>query len=132
MRIKSKFNKRLILMKISFCLCTFFIRQKLLLEKLSFTRDHATPVVTLSLVLPMSLVWHYTRWSSVTAPVLLMGCYGMPVVTWWSVTSPTDLRERFLLSGVFYLAFLPAFFKASLGPVFQPQSLQGFMLIFET
>ena len=29
--------------------------------------------------------------------------------------SATDLRERFLLSGVFYLTFLPAGFKASLG-----------------
>ena len=29
--------------------------------------------------------------------------------------SVTDLRERFLLSGVFYLTLLPAFFKAYLG-----------------
>ena len=29
--------------------------------------------------------------------------------------SATDLRERFLLSGVFYLTFHPAGFKASLG-----------------
>ena len=36
--------------------------------------------------------------------------------------SATDLRERFLLSGVFYLTPLPAGFKASLGAAVQPQS----------
>ena len=37
---------------------------------------------------------------------------------------PQVLRiwERFLLSGVFYLTFLPAVFKAFLGPAVQPQS----------
>ena len=30
--------------------------------------------------------------------------------------SATDLRERFLLSGVSYLILLPASFKVSLGP----------------
>ena len=43
-----------------------------------------------------------------------------------------DLREHFLLSGVFYLTLLPAGFKASQGPAVQPQSWQGFMLTFET
>ena len=46
--------------------------------------------------------------------------------------SATDLRECFLLSAVFYLALLPAFFKASLGPAVRPQSQMGFMLKFET
>ena len=36
--------------------------------------------------------------------------------------SATDLRERFLLSGIFYLTLLPAGFKASLGPAVQLQS----------
>ena len=62
------------------------------------------------LVLPILLVWHHiTQWSSGIAPVLLTGHYPMPVVTWWSTTSTTDLREHFLLSGIFYLAILPAF-----------------------
>ena len=41
-------------------------------------------------------------------------------------------RAFFLISGVFYLALLPAVSEASLGPAVQPQSQQGFMLIFET
>ena len=62
------------------------------------------------LVLPMLLMWHYiTQWSSGTAPVLLMGRYTVPVVTWWSTATAMDLRECFLLPGVFYLALLPAF-----------------------
>ena len=36
--------------------------------------------------------------------------------------SATDFRERFLLSGVFYITLLPAGFKASLGAAVQPQS----------
>ena len=36
--------------------------------------------------------------------------------------SATDLREHFLLSGIFYLALFPAGFEASLGLTVQPQS----------
>ena len=36
--------------------------------------------------------------------------------------SATDLREHFLLSGIFYLTLLPAGFKASLQPAVQTQS----------
>ena len=39
----------------------------------------------------------------------------MPVVIWWFTVSATDLRERFLLSRDFYLTFLPASLKTSLG-----------------
>ena len=39
--------------------------------------------------------------------------------------SATDLRERFLLSGVFYLALLPAVFKASLGAGSSTSRLAG-------
>ena len=46
--------------------------------------------------------------------------------------SATDLRQHFLLSGIFYFALLSAGFEASLGPTIQPQSWQGFMLIIET
>ena len=68
------------------------------------------------LVLVMLLVWHYTtQWSSGTALVLFTGYYATPVVTWGSNAGATDLRKRFLISGVFYLALLLAFFKASLG-----------------
>ena len=45
--------------------------------------------------------------------------------------SAMDLRERFLISSIFYLALLPAGFEASLGPAVQPQSY-GFMLIIAT
>ena len=64
-------------------------------------------------VLPMLLLWHYkTHWPSDTAPVLLRGCYA--TLTSWSTASATDLKECFLLSGVFHLALLPGFFKPSL------------------
>ena len=43
-----------------------------------------------------------------------------------------DLRERFLLSGVFFLTLLLAFIKASLGPAVLPWRLQGFPLMFKT
>ena len=59
--------------------------------------QHATPLVICLFIITM----------------LLTGHYAMPVVIFYA--SATDLRERFLLSGVFYLALLPASFKASLG-----------------
>ena len=105
-------------MTVNFSLCTFFIRQKpLFRETLCYLRDTMPRQChVVFLVLPMLLVWYYiTQWSSGTAPVLLKGRYATPVVTWWSTSSATDLREHFLLSGVFYFALLPAFFKASLG-----------------
>ena len=61
---------------------------------------HATPLVTLFFIITM----------------LLTGHHAMPVVILWFTASATDLREHFLLSGVFYLTLLPASFKASLGP----------------
>ena len=88
-----------------------------LLDKNSFRRNfvlltghHTTPVVTLFLVLPMLLVWHYTiQWLSGTAPVLLTKSYTTPVVAWWFTMSNTNLKVCFLLSRVFYLTFLPGF-----------------------
>ena len=57
----------------------------------------------------------------------------MPLVTlFFGTASAMDLKEHFLLSGVFYLTLLPAGFQASQGPEVQPQSWQGFMLTFET
>ena len=44
-----------------------------------------------------------------------MGRHTTPLVTCFGTASATDLRQRFLLSGFFYLALLPAVFKASLG-----------------
>ena len=46
--------------------------------------------------------------------------------------STTDLRERFLLSGIFYIRLLPAFIKDSLGLAVLLWRLQGFPLRFET
>ena len=71
------------------------------------------------LVLPMLLVWHYTtQWPSGTAPVLLTEHYAMPLITWWSTASATDLRERFLPSGAFYFALFPAFSRFPWGRQF--------------
>ena len=71
------------------------------------------------LFLPMLLMWHHTtQWSSGTAPLLLTGHYATPVVTWWSIASAPDLIERFLFSGVFYLALLPAFSRLPCGRQF--------------
>ena len=71
------------------------------------------------LVLPMLLVWHYSsQWPAGTATVLPTGQYAMSVVTWWFTASATDLRERFLLSGVFCLALLPAFSRLPWGRQF--------------
>ena len=99
------------------------------------TRHHIMPVGTLffSLTHVTYVTLHHIvviryntsvtyRTLSGTAPVLLTGHYAMPVVTWGSTASATDLRERFLLSAVFYLAPLPTFFKASLGLAVQRQS----------
>ena len=64
------------------------------------------------LISPMLTVWDYTiQWSSGKVPVLLAGHYVMSVVTWSSSASATDLRDRFLLSGVFYLARISAFLR---------------------
>ena len=73
--------------------------------------------------------------------VLLTGHHAAPVVTLFFkhqyyrtpchasghlvTTSATGLRERFLLSGVFYLTLLPAFFKASLGAGSSTSKLTG-------
>ena len=52
-----------------------------------------------------------------------MGRHATPLVTlFFGTASATDLRERFLLSGVFYLTLHPAGFKASSEPAVQPQS----------
>ena len=64
------------------------------------------------------------------APVLLMGRHAMPEVTGIShptlfTVSATDLRERFLLSGIFYLALFPAVFKASMGAGSSTSTLAG-------
>ena len=58
--------------------------------------------------------------SHCAVPVWLTGRCATPLVTSYFAPSPVpasamDLRERFLLSGVFYLTLLPAVFKASLG-----------------
>ena len=63
-------------------------------------------------------------------PVWLTGRYGTPSVTSYfppsSVTvSATDLREHFLLTGVFYLALFPAVFKTSLGAGSSTSRLAG-------
>ena len=51
------------------------------------------------------------------------GRHATPLVTlFFGTASATDLRERFLLSGVFYLTLHPAGFKASSEPAVQPQS----------
>ena len=105
-------------MTVNFSLCTFFIRQKpLFRETLCYLRDTMPRQChVVFLVLPMLLVWYYiTQWSSGTAPVLLKGRYATPVVTWWSTSSATDLREHFLLSGVFYFALLPTFLQGFTG-----------------
>ena len=44
------------------------------------TRRHATPVFTL--FFSLTHVTYVTQWSSGTAPVLLMGRYATPVITW--------------------------------------------------
>ena len=74
------------------------------------TGRHATPLVSLFFIITM----------------LLTERHAMPVVILWSTTSATDLRECFLLSGVFYLTLLPASFKASLGAGSSTSRLAGF------
>ena len=74
------------------------------------TGHYVLPLVLL--ISPMLTVWDYTiQWSSGKVPVLLAGHYVMSVVTWSSSASATDLRDRFLLSGVFYLARISAFLR---------------------
>ena len=114
--------------------------KNLVSDKNSFQRNsvlltghHVAPVATLFFSLTHVTCRHYTtQQSSGTAPVLLTGRYAMSVVIQGYSASATDLRERFLLSGVFYLTFLPAVFKAFLGPAVQPQSQQDFIPIFKT
>ena len=66
------------------------------------------------LALSILLARHYpTQWSSGTAPLLLTGRWATPVITWWFTANATDLRERFSLSGIFYLALLAAFSRLS-------------------
>ena len=48
------------------------------------------------------------------------------------IAGATDLREWFLLPGIFYLTILPAFIKASLGLVVLSCRLHTFPLRFET
>ena len=86
---------------VSPCFIYLFKFKKLLSEKLHDLRD----------IMPR-------HWSLC---FLLSPCYlqdTMPCQ--WSssdfTVSATDSRERFLLSGVFYLTFLPACFKVFLGP----------------
>ena len=78
-------------------------------ETLWLTGCHALPLVTLFFRITM----------------LLTGPHAIPVVIWWSTMSATDLRERFLLSGIFYLTPLPASFKASLGAGSSTSRLAG-------
>ena len=67
---------------------------------------------------------HWSLFYGIT--MLLTGRHAMPVVIQWSTASATDLRERFLLSGVFfYLTLLPASFKASLGAGSSTSRLAG-------
>ena len=79
----------------------FLNSQKLPLgEPLWLTRYYATPEVTLFFIITMLLIW---------TPYHASGHLVIFTV------SDTDLRERILLSGVFYLT-LSASFKDSLGP----------------
>ena len=59
-------------------------------ETLWLMGHHATPLVTLFFIITM----------------LLTGHHAMPVVILWFTASASDLRDRFLLSGVFYLTLL--------------------------
>ena len=54
--------------------------------------------------------------------LLLTGSHTAPVVTWWCTTNATNLRERFLLSSVFYLKLLPAFLGLPWGRQFSLKS----------
>ena len=90
-------------------------------EKLCYLRD--TMLCQWSpcfLILPVLLMSHYnTQWSpGKSSPLLLTRRYDAPVVTWWFTATATDLRERSLLSGTFYLTLLPAFWKTSWGRQF--------------
>ena len=63
----------------------------------------------------------------VTLFFLVSPCYWQDAMPcqWSSTASATDLREHFLLSGVFYLTLLPAGFKASLGAGSSTAKLAG-------
>ena len=61
------------------------------------TGCHDTPLVT--------SCFHFN------SPVLLAGCNTMPLVTSWFTACAANLRERFSLSGIFYLALLPDFWE---------------------
>ena len=61
--------------------------------------------------------------------ICLLHCFFTVCVV---TTSATDLRERFLLSGVFYLTLLSCFYQAFLWLAVLPWRFQGFPLRFET
>ena len=68
------------------------------------------------LILPMLLMWHHiTQRQTIMSSLLLTGRHTTPLVTWWCTLTATDLRERFLLSDVFYLTLLPAFSRLPWG-----------------
>ena len=72
------------------------------------------------------------RSTKIGVTILLTGRHAMPVVIQRFTVSATDLRERFLLSGVFSLHSFPLVLRLSWEPAVQPQCKQGFKLIFET
>ena len=84
-----------------------------------------TDCVSIQFLIHLLFLTQLVRLSLVTYPSLCSTCviYGTlatPLVTSYFLPKPvtvsaTDLREGFLLSGVFYLALLPAVLKASLG-----------------
>ena len=62
------------------------------------------------LVLLMLFAWHYTtHCPSSTAPVLHIGHYAMPVVTWWSTQVLRILESFFFALRRFYLHYVLLF-----------------------
>ena len=64
--------------------------------------------------------------------LLFLYCFSSTPFLCCCTASATDLRGRFLLSGVFYLILLPAFIKTFLGPAVLPWRLQGLPLRLKT
>ena len=62
---------------------------------------------------------------------LFLHCFSGTSFLHCCTASATDLRERVLLQGVFYLTLFPAFIKASLGLVVLPWRFQVFPLRFK-
>ena len=97
---KSKLNRRLYtqskLLSVLAHPCIFLLDKSSFSEKLCYLWDAMSCQWSpCFLVLLMLLVSPYsTQWSSGIAPVLLLGHYAMPVVTWWSIASAANLRER--------------------------------------